>query len=346
MPKNPHDGEPMTARESLQIELVAPRAVNPLTGGHLYNSRVCECAAPRIVLRHVEVEEIGAWLDERTSPCLLDSLYFESADPSRIAKGPPVIWLAHYLPHRAPNAPAELEATMRTTLAAARGIVTTSQATANLVLETNPRASVRVCIPGVDASPSRRTTDNPVPRLLTVANFEARKGHLAVLECLAELRSLPWTWDVVGDLNADREVSEHFLERLHSLDFESRVRVLGRLDPTTTREKMFDADLFILLSSYEPYGMVFAESIASGTPVIAWRCGGATEIVDSGVTGVLLPPHDLAAVSSTLEQLLSSRRKLTQLRRSVSQSRRRFPTWRETSAELVRHVVELSKEHD
>ncbi|MCA8970504.1 MAG: glycosyltransferase [Planctomycetes bacterium] len=332
-----------TDRESLQeIALVAPRAVNPFTGGHLYNRRVCECAAPRIALRHVEVADIGDWLDGRTTPCLLDSLFFAAADPSSIAQGPPVIWLAHYLPHCAPNAPAELEAMMRESLAAAWGIVATSRATANLVLETNPDANVRVCIPGVDAGSCRRTTDHPVPQLLTVANFEARKGHLDVLECLAELRSLPWTWDVVGDLDADREVSEHFLERIHTLGLASRIRVHGRLDPATTREKMSEADLFLLLSSYEPYGMVFAESIASGTPVIAWRSGGATEIVEPGVTGELLPLHDLARVISTLELLLSSRRKLTQLRRSVSQSRRRFPTWRETSAELVRHVDELS----
>jgi glycosyltransferase involved in cell wall biosynthesis len=57
----------------------------------------------------------------------------------------------------------------------------------------------------------------------------------------------------------------------------------------------------------EGFGISYAEASASGKPVIAGRCGGTEDAVQDGVTGVLVDPHDVAALARTIRVLLSNR---------------------------------------
>lgn len=319
--------------------LVAPEPTNPFTGGHLYNGRIASLAGLAIV--RVPADGIDDWLRGRERPCVLDSLYLTSADPALLTSGPPLLQLAHYLPDRAPNADPALGAVVGRALQSARGVVATSEYTAAQARESQP--STLVCHPGVDPFASRpKGAESDTPVVLSVANFEARKGHRELLTCLARLEHLPWTWEIVGDTGAEPETWTAFERELESSGLTARVRIHGRQPPEFTRAKMLEADIFALLTSYEPYGMVFAESVSAGLPVIAWSTGGIGESVEDGATGYLVRPGDDEVLTRRLENLLVSRE--TRLRMSESCRRVAFPTWEQAAARFVACVDELLRD--
>jgi glycosyltransferase involved in cell wall biosynthesis len=112
------------------------------------------------------------------------------------------------------------------------------------------------------------------------------------------------------------------------------VRTVGALPRARMREFWCSLDIAVVPSLYEPFGLVALEAMACGVPVVASAVGGLKEIVEEGVSGLLVPPGDSLALSKALVSLLSNdhlRLRLAEgaLRRagSFSQARR--------SAELV-----------
>jgi glycosyltransferase involved in cell wall biosynthesis len=70
---------------------------------------------------------------------------------------------------------------------------------------------------------------------------------------------------------------------------------------------MARADAFVLPSAPEGFGLVYAEAMAQGTPVIACRGEGPDDFVEDGVSGLLVPPHDAGAVARAIALLLDDR---------------------------------------
>ena len=86
------------------------------------------------------------------------------------------------------------------------------------------------------------------------------------------------------------------------LGLQSQVRFLGSLTRTQVIDAMADADVFVLPSRYETFGVVIVEALALGKPVIATRCGGPEYIVETG-DGVLVPVDDVAELAVAMEQV-------------------------------------------
>jgi glycosyltransferase involved in cell wall biosynthesis len=116
----------------------------------------------------------------------------------------------------------------------------------------------------------------------------------------------------------------HHLNRLkeiiRSLDLDNLVKIEGfRKD---ARELIAAFDVFVLPSILpEPFGLVVAEAMAAGKPVIATRHGGPTEMVVEGETGFLIPPNDPNALASAIQNLLAHPEEAASLGRA---GRRRF----------------------
>lgn len=146
---------------------------------------------------------------------------------------------------------------------------------------------------------SRRT-----PRLLTACSlargFEY-KGVDVTIKALARLPgSMRPTLDVVGD-GEDRDRLEG-LSR--SLGLDGRVRFMGRLGDEELRELYASATAFVLPSTHEGFGLVFVEAMAFSLPVITVSAGAAPEVVEDGVTGLVVPPRDPAALAGAIGALV------------------------------------------
>jgi glycosyltransferase involved in cell wall biosynthesis len=177
--------------------------------------------------------------------------------------------------------------TERAALAAARAVVATSRWTREQLRDLGP---VPVALPGVDPAPVTLGSA-PGDRLLCVAAVTPVKGHDRLVEALATIPDLAWRCLCVGPLDRDPA----FVAALPRLD---RVRYAGPLVGTRLAAAYAGADLLVLPSRAETYGMVVTEALARGIPVLATAVGGVAEALgrapDGSLPGMLVEPAGLA----------------------------------------------------
>ncbi len=135
--------------------------------------------------------------------------------------------------------------------------------------------------------------------LVHVSNFRPVKRSTAAVEVLARVvRERPAVLLMVGD-GPDRAACE---ARARELGVRDRVRFVGAQAEVESLLPL--ADLFLLPSEYESFGLAALEAMACGTPTIAFAAGGLPEVIEDGVDGRLLPPHDDAAMGDAVLELL------------------------------------------
>ena len=179
---------------------------------------------------------------------------------------------------------------------------------------------------------------SPDVRLLCVATVTPRKGHAILLEALAELRDRRWHLTCAGSTTRDAATFAALEHQVERLALRARVSFLGDLDAEALEREYERADLFVLASYLEGYGMALAEAITRGIPVVSTTAGAIPETVPTAA-GVLVPPGDSRALAKALAPLLDhddARARLATNARAASAS---LPTWR-TAAERFAAALE------
>jgi glycosyltransferase involved in cell wall biosynthesis len=141
------------------------------------------------------------------------------------------------------------------------------------------RIAYAVVPPGVDLSSASGLDRPPLttdPRIVSVGALRPLKGHRDLVEALANVADLPWSWTVIGD-GPEREGLAELLDRS---GLRGRVTFTGEvLDPLT---HMANADLLLHGAMTEGFGAVIVEALSVGTPVIAADAPGPAEILRNG----------------------------------------------------------------
>ena len=240
---------------------------------------------------------------------LLDGLIASAAPEALVPQARRLrqVVLVHMpLGHRPPDDEAgAVRAREREVLAAAAAVVTTSAWTRRRLgeLYALPADRVHVAEPGVDAAglaPGTAAGD----ALLCVAAVTPDKGHDVLLDGLATATDLSWRCACVGSLDRDPAFADGVRRRARDSGLGDRVRFPGpRTGPELDRAYAA-ADLLVLASHAETYGMVVTEALARGLPVLAAEVGGVTEALGHGEDGtrpgLLVPPGDPAALGAAL----------------------------------------------
>ncbi|MFD4256314.1 glycosyltransferase family 4 protein [Streptomyces sp. NPDC058534] len=204
-----------------------------------------------------------------------------------------------------PAVAAELDARERAVLRAVPAVVATSDwAVRRLVSHHGlDPGRVHVAAPGADIAPLAPGTDG-VSRLVCVAAVTPRKGQHRLVEALAAVSDLPWSCVCVGGLGHDPEYVEQLRALVARHGLEDRLVLAGPRAAAELDATYATADLMVLTSYAETYGMAVTEALARGIPVLATDVGGLPEAVgrapDGGVPGILVPPEDPAALAAEL----------------------------------------------
>jgi glycosyltransferase involved in cell wall biosynthesis len=241
-----------------------------------------------------------------------------------------------HMPFGGDLVPAEEE---RAVLAAAPAVVTTSDWTRRHLLARHslPPARVHVARPGTDpaaAAPGTATGG----RLLCVAALAPHKGQDLLLEALAETARLPWECALVGPLDRDPEFVARLQRRAVAAGIADRVRFTGVLTGRALQREYRDADVLVLPSRAETYGMVVTEALAAGLPVIAAAVGGVSEAMgrtESGLPGLVTPQEDPTALARALRLWLTDPRLRHRLRGAARRRRETLPGWCETGGRIA-----------
>jgi len=221
----------------------------------------------------------------------------------------------------------------------AQRVITTSQWTARtLAVDGVPISQLRVVEPGVDRRKTRGSTDPQAAasaehsgatetlKLLCVATLTPRKGHALLLEALNELRDRHWHLTCAGSLLRDAPTVAAIQHQIDRLSLRKRVSLLGDLDRDALDRQYERADLFVLPSYLEGYGMALAEAIAHGIPVISTTAGAIPETVPASA-GVLVPPGDARALTKALARVIDDPTRRAALAAAARAARASLPTW-------------------
>jgi glycosyltransferase involved in cell wall biosynthesis len=232
----------------------------------------------------------------------------------------------------APEAQA-LRASERAALAGARHTVTTSRAVAHVLTSDYDVAPERVTIapPGTDkAAPARGTSDGTIA-LLAVGAVVPRKGYDVLIAALAELADLPWRLTIAGDRTRDPATADRLVRDIADRRLSNRVTVAGAVSNERLEALYVGADVFVLPSRYEGYGMGFAEAIAHGLPVIGTEAGAIPDTVPAGA-GLLVPPDDAPALAGALRRLIADAGERGRLAAAAGAAAGKLPTWAQSAA--------------
>jgi glycosyltransferase involved in cell wall biosynthesis len=224
----------------------------------------------------------------------------------------------------------------KTALELSAAVVVTSQATADLLVKAYgvAAAKVTVALPGTQQQTFAACQGDP-PILLTVATLTQRKAHDVLIDALSRITHLPWAARFVGGDEFDPAWAAHLRKMTGALGLDERIRFTGSVADLTPDYK--NADLFVLPSRFEGYGMVFAEALAFGLPIVAARAGAVPDVVPESA-GVLVNADDPTALALALHQILSDKHRYQQLRMGAQIAAKTLPTWQD-SANILHNLL-------
>ncbi len=338
-----------------------PGALDTPTGGYAYDRRVI--SELRQLGWAIDVLDLGEGFPRpgvqalceagirltavrRGRPIVIDGLAFGVLPDvaARLCGTNPLIALVHHplavesgLSRDEAN---DLRASEEKALASARRIVTTSAATKDL-LAADYRVSadcITVVPPGTDRRRAKGMPGGVMTSLLAVGAVVPRKGYDVLVAALATLQDLSWRLTIAGDRSRDPAAAARLDADIAALGLDGRISVTGAVTDERLAVLYECADIFVLPSRFEGYGMAFAEAIAHGVPVVGTTAGALTETVPHG-TGILVPPDDVSALAAALRRLIedpSERRRLSAAAHAAAQQ---LPTWQD-AARLFACVIE------
>jgi glycosyltransferase involved in cell wall biosynthesis len=245
------------------------------------------------------------------------------------------------LGHRPPDASAEdTRARECAVLSAAAAVVTTSAWTRQRLLElySLPIDRMHVAEPAVD--PADLATGTAAGgALLCVAAVTSDKGHDVLLDALAGTTDLSWECVCVGSLERDPAFVAGLRRRSLDDGLGERVSFPGPRTGADLDRSYAAADLLVLASRAETYGMVVSEALARGLPVVAAEVGGLTEALGHGADGtrpgLLVPPDDPAAFGDALRAWLGDAELRGRLRQAARERRESLAPWSTTTSVLA-----------
>jgi glycosyltransferase involved in cell wall biosynthesis len=344
-----------------RIAFAVPGDLTIPTGGYAYDRRMI--AKLERLGWQIDVIDLGEgfpWPSSQTRmaaevrllaipegrPIVVDGLAFGvlSDAACRLRTRNPLIALVHHPlaleTGLSANQADELRASERPALAAASRVVVTSTATAkHLVADYDvPVDSIIVAYPGSEPAPAAHGSHDGIVRLLSVGAVVPRKGFDVLVSALATLIDVPWRLTIAGDRGRDPKAAAQLDADIARLKLGDRVAVLGAVSPERLAELYDGADLFVLASRYEGYGMAYAEAIAYGLPVIGTTAGAIPDTVPTGA-GVLVAPDDPHALALALRRLIENSEERRRLAACAREAARRLPTWRH-SAEIFSRALE------
>ena len=217
-----------------------------------------------------------------------------------------------------------------TALARANHVVVTSPMTAAL-LQTNlavPAEKITVAIPGTDPATRATGTGQPL-QLLAVGSVVPRKGYTVLIDALRALERRDWHLTIAGAARDSQELA--LVEgAIAASDLGDHITLVGAIDDADLGRLYSAADLFVMPSLFEGYGMVLAEAMARGLPIDCTTGGAAAETVPDEAA-IKVPPGDAAAFSAALAKVMSD----TSLRQNLSDASwaagQTLPRWTDTA---------------
>ncbi|OJF96222.1 glycosyltransferase family 4 protein [Pararhizobium antarcticum] len=226
-----------------------------------------------------------------------------------------------------------LRASEREALRFVRHVVVTSPETARTLSSSYGVASadITIALPGTDQRTLAAGGNDPV-HIVSVGTLTKRKGHDVLINALHTLKHLPWRASIIGNRSLDPATAGALDDQIRRLGLGERVTLCGEVSDVPA--KLETADIFALASRYEGYGMVFAEALAQGLPIVACHAGAVPDVVPPQA-GILVAVDDVDAFAGALREFIINPRLRRQFADAAAEVGAALPGWRDTAASVA-----------
>lgn len=225
-------------------------------------------------------------------------------------------------------------------LAQCARIVVTSRLTAEVLTDAfgvSP-AVISIAEPGTDpALPARGSGGGEPLSILAVGAVSLRKAYTVLVEALSALEHRPWRLTIAGSSDRDPKALEDLKAAIARYSLEDRVVLTGEVSNETLDELFHRADIFVSSSLYEGYGMVLAEAMARGLPMVV-STGGAAAQTAPDDAAIKVPPGDVYRLRTALSRVISEPATRHLLAQASLKAGRGLPRWNE-AARVVSNVI-------
>ncbi|MCH8010422.1 MAG: glycosyltransferase family 4 protein [Candidatus Marinimicrobia bacterium] len=313
------------------------------TGGNIYNQKIIEhlskIANIKVVIAESELLPIQITTDfsnRNNGVIIIDSLLANDIEGIREIRNEArfvrLILVVHYLHLLNPKnndlfkVSSELEM-----LRLFNGFIAISHYSRHVLISHNVSPEdIAVVHPGVDevyhSSVPQRTGLNVI-RLLTVSNMLPGKGLIEFVDVLEKIKSLSWTWDLVGSSKLDSDYSSQFKNRLSNSLVKHRVQIHENLVGINVLHMYNESDIFIHPAKFDNAPLVIREAMIRGLPIVAYQVGGIREILDSPSEEWLIPPGDTDGMAKAITELINDEQRRDYIGKAGLERSKSFLTW-------------------
>jgi glycosyltransferase involved in cell wall biosynthesis len=342
----------------IDVAFAIPGDIDLRTGGYIYDRRVM-ALLPQFGVRprHLALPDgypspSAADLETTAEAfakvpkevvLMVDGLAYGAMTTDVIARATcPIVALVHHPlcveTGLSPERQSELKASETAALQLARRVIVTSATTAaGLIADfAVPAEKIAVAEPGTDPAPraaagaAGRAAAPHTIRLVAVGSVVPRKGYDVLVGALAQLSHLDWELIIAGDRDRSPDTTRGLEAQIGSCKLSGRVQLAGALDEGELGALYGNADLVVMPSIYEGYGMVLGEALARGLPIVATTGGAAAETVPDG-TALKVPPGDIAALTAALQRAIADAGLRQRLADAAWAAGQKLPRWADTA---------------
>jgi glycosyltransferase involved in cell wall biosynthesis len=232
-------------------------------------------------------------------------------------------------------------------LRAASGALCSSRWSAARITRRFGRRDLGVATPGVrPAAAAQGSQYTGSPRFLTVAALTPTKDQLTLVQALAQVTDLPWTAALIGSDIAAPNYAARVRATIATAGLAERIAVPGMLAGDALDREWDAADLLVLPSRIETYGLVIGEALARGIPAVVPAGTGAVEALqqgaashdDAAMPGMPVPPGNPATLSTVLRSWLTEPALRHAWREAALARRDTLPGWQQTAAAVLAYL--------
>jgi glycosyltransferase involved in cell wall biosynthesis len=185
---------------------------------------------------------------------------------------------------------------------------------------------IKIIEPGTEQFPRKNEYKRLPSELLCIANYSAVKAQDVLIRAMFRLTEWDWTLHLYGDMDREREFAAAIRSLIRQLKMEQRIIMHGIVKREDLSTVFMNADLFVMPSLFESYGMALSESLSHGIPVVTTLAGNIPYTIPSGM-GLLTEPGNVEQLAEAIRSLFVDPVKYAGLCTAASQYYARARTW-------------------
>jgi len=341
---------------------VVPGDINTPTGGYIYDQKVIAELRARgfsvSVLSLSNAFPNPSSADQRVAyeqltrvgsktPMIIDGLALGALDPETVsAISSSIIGMIHHPLAYETGLDADTSKRLFETefenLRKVEKVLVPSHFTKQLLVEKYQldQALISVATPGIDFDPLPAQPARP-PLILSVGIMAFRKGHDVLLRALSKITEASWQAVIVGQTREQQYLDELLALRAE-LGLEARVKFLGHLNQKELAQYYSKATVFALATRHEGYGMVFAEAMANGLPIVSCKAGATAETVGEQA-GIFTDIDSPELFADALLQVIGDQKLQSRMSSASKLRASQLGTWSDTAKVFEQALDEINK---